>query len=334
MNSRVIGTIYASTNKSCPGMLKIGKTLNTAQSRARQTVTGSPWPMVPVSWFEFSVADDAELKKIEKAVHNRPEIRPYRQNHGGGTEWFAVDVETFKKAVQHVQANHPATRVWLEQKAIGLAAWKAKQERERAEREAREAEQNRIRAEQNRIRAEQNRIRAEREAAERAEQARIRAENDAKTKALSIKTLAIVCASVLVWAGFDYSVLKPRRDREAAIVKIEQERIRAEAQRVEAEQERIRAEREVALEIQKRNKRLADAVMLEEQCVPKIKQHATTINIDTVKEAHTATGEDWVKRYYTLTNHNRPGYKKTAECFISPAGRVNVKVDTMFTYAP
>ena len=338
MSAPIIGTIYASTNKSCPGMLKIGKTLDTAQARASQTVTGSPWPMVPVSWFEFYVANDAELKRLEKYVHNHPCLKPHRQDLGGGREWFAITVEGFNAVLKHVQQIHTPTKDWLEQKAIGLAAWKAKQERERAERERQWAEQARIRAERERIEAAQRAERERIEAAQRAEEARISAEKDAKTKALTRKIGIIVCAAVLVLVGYDYTVAQPRRAREGAIAKVEQERIeaaqrieqeqRAEAQRIEQEQQYVIAQREA------RNKRLADAVLLEELCLRKIMLLPSVISgTDAhLHEKKELNDEPWKKLNYELSPAHQPWLRKTVECSINDSGFVTVDATLGYTH--
>jgi len=118
MSERFSGTLYASTNKSTPGALKLGKTEKTAQSRSRQTVTGSPYPMVPVAWAEFQVADSSELILLEKRMHRHPLIAEFKINYGGGKEWFNVSIETFNKVTREMQYAHPPTRAWLEQKAI------------------------------------------------------------------------------------------------------------------------------------------------------------------------------------------------------------------------
>lgn len=148
MTARFTALLYASMNQSTPNMLKLGKTVNTAQARANQTVTGSPYPMVPMAWTEFQVADYSELHALETAMHNHPLIAPHWQNHGGGREWFAVTLETFTAVTLELQYNHAPTREWLSQQSVRdqelaarLAAQAQREAEQRAERERIEAEQ-------------------------------------------------------------------------------------------------------------------------------------------------------------------------------------------------
>jgi hypothetical protein len=215
------GILYASTNKQTPGGVKLGKTIDTAQARANQTITGSPYPQVPVHYAEFQVEEVIgdngraycpELHRLESAMHNHPKIAPTSylkldQTANGGREWFTADIEVVKEVMLELQMDHAPTRKWLEQKAINdkILAEKLEQQAEK------ELALAAIRAEQLRIavekKAEQEQI--ARIAAEKfAEQKRIeKQKEDATVWESWIATIAgfsIIAAVLFAMIGYEF----------------------------------------------------------------------------------------------------------------------------------
>lgn len=79
------GTLYAMTNASMPGLVKIGVTTDTAVNRAKQltAATASPTPFHVVYWKAVSDCNEAEAK-VHAALAGR------RVNEG--REFFEVSV--------------------------------------------------------------------------------------------------------------------------------------------------------------------------------------------------------------------------------------------------
>ncbi|WP_167829380.1 GIY-YIG nuclease family protein [Nocardia vulneris] len=95
------GVVYVLMNKAMPGYVKIGRTINTSDERARQLsgATGVPEDFEVV--FDVIVSD---VEQVERLVHARLDnVRPNKRR-----EFFRTDIRTAIRTVSEISSLFPA----------------------------------------------------------------------------------------------------------------------------------------------------------------------------------------------------------------------------------
>ncbi|QSB06500.1 GIY-YIG nuclease family protein [Natronoglycomyces albus] len=109
-----IGFVYVISNEAFDEV-KIGMTGKLVETRVRALQTGAPTPY-EVPFRSLS----SRRKEVEQCAHEL--LSEFRRKEGGGTEWFAVSVETATTAIQQAIAEIEGIAAWAKKSPITLRA--------------------------------------------------------------------------------------------------------------------------------------------------------------------------------------------------------------------